>query len=167
MTPDQQPIQLPPNNLQGFDYVSTRHDALVPKGMEPKHLLAPAFWAHHAVKLRPMDEIRARAEDGTWLATYVVLDCSRTWAKVHQLSFHRLTTADVSLTQASADEIKAMIEAHEVKYVKGREWHVIRKSDRAVLQEHMGDKDAASAWLEAYANQQIGGHQQPAATVAA
>jgi hypothetical protein len=94
-------IQLPPNELAAFElreHAARREDRA---GRLARGLLVPAFWAHHALKLKPLDEIRAHAEDGTWLANYVVLDCSRTWAKVQQLSLHRLTTADVAQTQAS------------------------------------------------------------------
>jgi len=153
---NQQQVQLPPNSLQALDYASTRHDAMIPQGVTPEQLLQPEFWSHHGVKLRPFDEIRARAEDGTWLAYYVVLDCSRTWAKVHQLALHRLTTADVAMTQASEAEVRAVVKAHEVRFNQGQKWHVIRKLDRQVVQEQIAEKDAAIAWLEAHARGQIG-----------
>lgn len=153
---NQQLIQLPPNELKPFDYVSTRHDAMIQQGATPEDLLKPEFWAHHAVKLRPMDEIRARAEDGTWVANYIVLDCSRTWAKVRQLSMHRLTTGDVSRTQASEAEVRAVVKAHEVRYDQGKKWNIVRKSDRVVVQDQLGDKDAAVAWLEKHARTQVG-----------
>src|SRR3954469_16667241 len=108
---NQQQIQLPPNELMLFETASTRHSAKIAQGVSPDELLKPAFWAHHALKLKPLDEIRAHAEDGTWLANYVVLDCSRTWAKVQLLSMHRLTTADQSQTQASNLEVQAFVDA--------------------------------------------------------
>lgn len=153
---NQQQIQLPPNSLQPLDYASTRHDAMIPQGVAPDELLKPEFWAHQAVKLRPMDEIRARAEDGTWLAYYVVLDCSRTWAKVHQLALHRLTTSDVAMTQASEAEVRAVVKAHEVRFDQGRKWNIVRKSDRQVVQDQIADKDSALAWLEKHARSQVG-----------
>ena len=156
MDNNQQQIQLPPNALQALDYASTKHDALIPQGVAPEELLKPEFWAHHAVKLRPWDEIRARAEDGTWLAYFVVLDCSRTWAKVHQLAIHRLTTGDVAMTQASEAEVRAMVKAHEVRFDQGRKWNVVRKSDRMVVQEQIADQDSAVAWLEKHARGQVG-----------
>lgn len=153
---DQQAVQLGPNDLQLFEYISTRYDAVIPQGVDPQQILRPEFWAHHAVKLRPMNEIRARSEDGTWLAVLVVLDCSRTWAKVHMLSLHRLTTSDVSLTQASQAEVDAKIDQHEIKFAQGRKWHVVRKGDRAVVQENIGEKEAAIAWLAKYARENAG-----------
>lgn len=156
-TNEAQLVQLAPGHLQLFDQVSTRYDAMIGQGVDPVELLKPAFWAHQAVRLRPMDEIRARAEDGTWVATYVVLDCSRTWARVKELSFHRLTNAGVAETQASEAEVQAFINAHNVVYRGGeKKWSITRKSDKAVLEEGIGEKDAAAAKLEGFARTHLG-----------
>lgn len=153
---DKQLIQLPPNDLQPFEQVSLRYDAVIQQGVKPEDMLVPGFWAHHAVKLRPMNEIRARAEDGTWIANLLVLDCSRTWAKVQILSIHQLTTADVALTQSSEKDVQEFIATHAVTFRGTHKWSVVRKSDRAVLQEGIEQKDAATAWLEAHARAQVG-----------
>ena len=153
---DVQRPQLGPSDFALFEYVSTRHDALIQEGVKPEEIVDPAFWAHHAVKMRPMDEIRARAVDGTWMANLLVLDCSRTWAKVKMLDLHRLTTADVALTEASSAERRAFIEAHEIRLRGTHKWSVIRKQDKAVLQEDLGTKEAAEEWLAKLASN-IGG----------
>jgi hypothetical protein len=151
----QQLIQLPTENLELFDQISPRWDAKIPQGVKPEALLVPSFWAHRAVKLKPCDEIRARAEDGTWVAYYIVTDSSRTWAKVHLLSFHLLTTADVSLTQASETEVKAFIDAHTITWRAQHKWSVVRKADKALVAEGLG-KDEAIAWLDKFAREQVG-----------
>lgn len=148
-------VQLPPNEMLQHDFVSTRWDAKIGIGIAPEALLAPAFWAHHAVKLKPMDEIRARAEDGTWVGYYLVLDSSRTWAKVHPLAVHRLTTADVALSQASEEQIKAFKEAHKVVHRAMHKWSVVRTSDGAVLTEGIEQKDQAVSWLDTHARTQV------------
>ena len=148
--------QLAPGDFALFEHVSTRYDALIPQGVTQEQLVNPAFWAHHAVKLRPMDEIRARAQDGSWMATLVVLDSSRTWAKVKLLSIDHLTTGDVALTEASIAERKAFIDGHDIVLRGQHKWCVIRKQDKVVVQEDLGTKAAATAWLEALATN-IGG----------
>jgi hypothetical protein len=161
--------QLPPQALQGFDYVSQRHDALIPNGVKPEDMLNPAFWAHQAVKLAPWHEIRARAEDGTWVANLLVLDCSRTWAKVKQLSFHSLTTADVAISQASETEVKAIKDLHKVVHRGPHKWSVVRNEDKAVLVEGIEQRDGATEWLDKHARAQVGGAaatSQPAAVAA-
>lgn len=153
---DQQLIQLAPNKLELFEQVSLRYDAEIAQGVKPEDLLKPEFWAHHAVRLRPMHEIRARAIDGTWVAYYIVLDCSRTWARVQLLSLHHLGTGDVAATKASELEVATFIGAHEVKHRGPRGWSVVRKADSEVLQENVGLKDDAIAWLEEHARKQLG-----------
>ena len=155
--------QLAPNHLQLFEQVSLRFDAQIAQGVAPEALLDPAFWAHHAVRLRPMNEIRARAEDGTWIAELVVLDCSRTWAKVKMLELYRLTTSDVALTQASEQEVRDFISRHNVVYRGPHKWSVTRKSDKAVLMEGAEQKEGAELWLEAHARSQIGPQAAPRA----
>jgi len=155
-TQDKPLPQLSPGDFALFEHVSTRYDALVTQGVAPEQLLNPAYWAHHAVKLRPMDEIRARAADGTWVAELIVLDCSRTWAKVKMLRMDRLTTGDVALTEASIAERNAFIEAHDVVLRGPHKWCVVRRQDKVVVQEDLATKDAAKAWLEALATN-IGG----------
>lgn len=149
-------VQLPPNELFQLDYVSTKHDARVQKDVTPSDVLVPGFWAHHAMKLKPFDEIRVRSEDGTWMGYYVVLDCSRTWAKLKLLSLHSLGTADVALTQASETEVRAFIDQHKVIHRGPRKWSVVRKSDGAVLAEGIEQRDEAGTWLDQHARKQVG-----------
>jgi len=157
---NQQQIQLAPGDLQLFEQVSTRYDALIPQDVKPETLLEPAFWAHQAVKLRPMDEIRARAIDGTWVAMYQVVDCSRTWARVVQLSFHRLTTGQVAETQASEQEVKAYVDAHSVTYRGPHKWSIVRKADRAVLEEAIAEKEVAEKRLQELARSHVSAPSQ-------
>ena len=165
-------IQLAPgkDNLAPFEYASTRHNARIPAGVQPSALMDPGFWAHHATTMRPMDEIRAQAEDGTWVGYYLVLDTSRVWARVHELSLHRLTTKDVSITQASEGEIKAVKDAHKVVHRGPHKWSVVRASDKAVMEQGLAQREIAETWLDNYARTQVGGAaqpRQPAASVAA
>ena len=157
-TKTEQPlIQLPPNDLMLFEEASSRWSAKIAQGVQPEALLVPSFWAHRATKLKPLDEIRAHAEDGTWVAYFIVLDCSRTWAKVKELSRHNLGTADVSLTQASEADVKAFIEQHNVVHRGPHKWSVVRKADKAVLQEGLALRGDAEAWLDQHARMQVGG----------
>lgn len=161
------PAQLPPGNLERFEQMSTRWDVVVQNGVAPEALLDPAFWAHRAMKMKPFDEIRARAEDGTWLGLYVVLDSSRTWARVKCLDLHKLTTADVALTQASTDEVRRLVDAHKVLHRGPHKWSVVRIVDNAVLHQGEEQKDSAIAWLEAHARAAVGGHTPAKAAVPA
>jgi hypothetical protein len=123
------------------------------------------------VKLKPTDEIRARSEDGTWVAYLFVLDCSRTWARVHVLSYHdKLGTSDMSLTKASELDVQRFVAEHKVVHRGPHKWSVVRNADKAVLQEGIAQQDDAKKWLETHARMQIGApaeaKQAPAAATA-
>jgi hypothetical protein len=147
--------QLPPMGLALFETNSLRHDAVIPMGVPPAALLEPTFWSHHAVKLAPWHEIRARAADGTWVANYLVLDTSRTWARVKQLDFHRLTTGDQADTQASAQEVKEFIARHQVKHRGAHRWTIL--DGEHIIEEGIASKEEANAKLETLARQAVGG----------
>lgn len=153
MSNEKQVPQLAPgmDNLIALEQVSTVYDAKIPVGVAPETLLQPAFWAHHGIRLKPMDEIRARAEDGTWLARLVVLDSSRNWAKVQMLHHYKLTTADVSLSQASEEDVRAFVAKHKVVHRGPHKWSVVRTHDAAVLHEGEQERAQAVAWLDAHA----------------
>jgi hypothetical protein len=150
---EKQILQLAPGQLELLDYMSSRFDVRVPLGVTPENLLDPAFWAHHGVKLKPFDEIRARCDDGTWVAYYIVLDCSRTWARVQLLTKYSLTTSDVSSSQASVEEFKAK---HKIVHRGPHGWSVVREIDKAVLAQGMAVKDEAGTWLDKHARDAVG-----------
>jgi hypothetical protein len=151
MAEKEKPVpQLGAMDFQEAEYMFRTYVAEIEQGVTPEELLKQGYWAHHAEKLRPWDEIKARAKDGTWMAHLVVLDSSRTWAKVKQISFHRLATDDVSLTEGSDKEAAKEMEKYEVKWRgPAHKWCVVRKSDAAVLAEGRA-KDEAQGWLEQY-----------------
>lgn len=143
-------------NLAPLDYASTRYDARIPTGVSKDDVLRPEFWAHHAKDLRPFDEIRARAVDGSWVSYLMVLDCSRTWARVMQMNHYNLTSSDIAMTQSSEQEVAAMIAAHEVRYRGAAKFSVIRKSDEALIKDGIASKAEAQTWLENHARTMIG-----------
>lgn len=150
--------QLAPNELFQFEHISTRYDVKIALGVSLQDLQDPAFWAHHAVRMRPCDEIRARAEDGSWVAYLLVLDASRTWARVKVLSEHKLGTADVALSQAVLEDQEkrvAEIKANFTITFRGPHRHsVIRKQDKTVMSEDHITKADAERWLDTHARDQ-------------
>lgn len=128
--------------------------ARVERAVEFKEVIYPGFWAHHSSKFSPWDRIEARAEDGTWFAELLVLDCSRTWAKVHVLSHVKLTTEDASQTMAAMQAAyQEALKDYEIKHRGPRGWSVVRTADGSVMQDVLGTKDAAAAWLASFAKE--------------
>ena len=150
VTRAQNPIQLPPNCMQEAEYQFTIWAVVAPNGLKAQDLLAPGFWALYATKMKPFDEIRARAEDGTWMARFVVLEAGRTWARLHQLEQHNLGTQDVSLTKAAAQRTEDAKKDFEIKHRGPKGWSVVRLSDKQVMHEGAQSKQAASTWLDGH-----------------
>lgn len=134
--------QLSAGRMKGREFENQDHCATVEDGVTLEHLLQPEFWSHVAPQMRPYDEISVRVDDGTYYARLLVLSVGRNWAKVHVLEVHQLTAKDVDMTQAEA------FDGFEVKYRGPHcKFSVIRKKDNALLQEKMGSKAEAQAWL--------------------
>jgi len=109
-------------------------------GVELAEIVTPGFWAHMANKLRPYDHIEARSDDGTWIAHLIVTGCDRTWARVVVDRVVKLTSKDVSDTQAVQQQ-------HRVEW-KGphNKFTVIRNSDNEPVRTGFTTKEDAAMW---------------------
>ena len=125
-------------------------------GVTRKNILDPAFWAHVANKLRPYTEIILRCDDGTLYARVLVTQAERTWARVHVLEWHDLTTKDVALSKAEPIASPKMPETNARYQVvqKGPhlKWCVIDNETNppTLVREKEPTKVQATAWLEEY-----------------
>lgn len=129
-------------SLQEGEFRRTVYVALVAKGVSLQDALEPKFWAHTAPKLKPYDKIELRAEDGTWYAEVIVMDSSRTWARVKPLVGPVFfTTGDVSESQAAATDF-------EVIHRGPKKWSVIDKKNRKVYFEGGALRDDAERWVK-------------------
>lgn len=124
-------------NFEVNDYVYTAHENTV-----PEDLLAPDYWAHISQELTQRARIEAWANDGAWMAEYVVLDTGRNWAKLHLLHKYQLTRLDPA--QAEAEAASPYSIEHRGPHSK---WSVLRKSDSAVVHEGEETRDGAAGWL--------------------
>lgn len=142
--------QLSPTAFRQAEYQYQQYAAVVERGVTPQDALNPAFWAFHATKLKPWDEITIHAEDGTWYGKYVVLDSSRTWTRVFPLQVVRLTSADVAETQAVIQNEKespaSPTYTPKFRGPKGK-WSVVRISDNALMTEGLPSKEDAHEWI--------------------
>lgn len=107
----------------------------------PKDFLDPAFYAHVAKDMRPMDHVEIRTDDGSFWGEYLVIEASINWAKVHEL---RTVTLEKFGDQPTDKRFRIEWKGPHLKYC------VIRTKDSSVV--HSGDqlrKDAMT-WLEEY-----------------
>lgn len=136
------PPILTADRLKGAEFERVIHTAHPALGHTLEHMLQPAYWAHVAPKLKPWNRIEVHAEDGTYYGELLVLACDRTWARMHVLQWHNLSTQDVSLTEALQAEA-----GYEVKFTPNSRWCVIRKSDRQLMHKDAQTSDDAKTWL--------------------
>lgn len=122
---------------------------VVEPGVTRAQILNPAFLAHVARDLKPYSKLEIINDDGTMYAEAIVLQAERSWAKIAILSWHDLTTRDVSQTEAEGIEIQA--DDHRVEW-KGphKKWCVIRTSDSKYLREKEASRQDAELWLREY-----------------
>lgn len=132
-------VQIDPGRMRLAEYERQDWVANAPEGSAIEDILQPGFWSLMAAQMKPYDRVEVRADDGTWLAEVLVLGCDRTWAKVHLLSSHQLTTADVSQSQSAKYDV----------IWKGpqKKWIVLRLADQTIVKEGIPTKDEGFAWM--------------------
>ena len=128
--------------FQEFQYVNTRHDAVVEVGTTPDDIIDPSFWSAVAYKVKVHDEIRVRCEDGSWIAYLLVTGCGKNYVEV-------VVEGSINLEKIDPEK-QAVVDAagFELLY-RGihLKWCVKRLSDGAVIHEKEPNKAAAAAWL--------------------
>ena len=134
------PMEAP--RFRAIEYMRAEYLCTAFADTTPQDLLEPAYWAHMSAQFKPRDRIEAWADDGTWMAEYVVLEAGRNWAKLHLLTVYHLTTSDQSLTKA--DQMTPYSVEHKGPHGK---WTVIRKSDREVMSEGHETIQGATDWI--------------------
>lgn len=141
--PERKLLPMEPARIKEASFLTTHYVATASEGAEPEDLMNPAYWAHIAATLKPWDRIDVRANDGSWWAQLLVLEASRSWARVHCLGIHNLTTADVAQTLAEQMQLP-----YEVAY-KGphNKWSVIRRSDNQVVHDQEETSEGAVTWM--------------------
>lgn len=104
-------------------------------------VLEAGFWAHVSAKMRPYDEIRVIAEDGSYYGRLIVQDAGKLYAKVAKLEYIELNKVDVQ-------QAGPILQGHEVKW-RGPvdKWCVMRGKD--ALKKGM-TKEEAYSWLGQY-----------------
>lgn len=105
-------------------------------GVTQEDILRPEFWAHVWEKLRPLDRIEVRAEDGSFWAELLVVDRRRAWVRVkmiHYVPIGTLAPTDV----IDMDELS-------IRYMGPHwKWAVVRKKDSEMVIKGFSDKLAA------------------------
>lgn len=118
--------------------------AITPDQSTPfETLLSPDYWAHMAYRFKIGDRLEIVAEDFSYVAELMVVDCSRLWAKTVKLSYVQLDTVEKS---------GAILDGFDVKWTgRHTKWRVVRTSDKAALKDGFSTRGEAEAWLVEHA----------------
>jgi len=117
------------------EYERNNWIANVEPGITTDDCLKAEFWTHIAEQLRPYDHIEVRAEDGTWVAEFLVLRAERMWAATQLMWKAELSNLEHAIEKQSRYE----------PIWKGPQllWCVRRKSDGELLRKGLRSKDEA------------------------
>lgn len=109
------------------------------EGTSIEDVLRQEYWSLKARELHKFDRIEVVEVTGAWLVELLVLACDRTWAKVHMLQKHVLE---------EPTDVPQALDRYSIDW-KGnsRKFAVIRKADKAVIQEGFTSRPEALAWL--------------------
>lgn len=122
-------------------YERTVYVATPEAGVTLDEIQKPEFWSHVAAKLKPYDMIEARAEDGSYWAQLLVINCNH-------LSAHVALLQSCDLNVGEPDQDDAAGSDYEVKWGGPHAKHrVQRKSDGEVLKDGFANKQAATKYL--------------------
>lgn len=135
-----------PTVIREVEYRRTTWALAAERGIEPKAVLQPAFWAHVAPTIKIGDRIEVTAHDGSWI--YELLVRSKpvgraTEATVIPLNFYDLNAIDAE-TRATAVgvEYEYAFKGPVLKHC------VIRLADRTIVAEKLDTKAQALDWIK-------------------
>ena len=116
--------------------------ATVEESTTIEDILQPGFWSMIAVKMKPFDHIEVRSDDCSWMATFLVTECERNWAKTVLLTRY-------DLTKGAQSDFTSTI--HRVDW-KGPhfKWTVIRIKDGEKVKTGCSSRFEAEDWLRVY-----------------
>lgn len=138
-------LTLGPGRFLVSDYGRTIFVATAEQGTKQEDLMSPDFWANVAPQCKPWDRIEVRSDDGTFYGEYLILSVGRAWVKVYEMNYTKLTSSDVSVTQADKQD------GFEIKWLGPKQkWTVIREKDREPIKKEMSSEDEAATWLKDY-----------------
>lgn len=133
-------VPLTSSRLKEADYARRVWRIRPEHGVTLKDVIDPAFWSHVAASLRPFDKIEVLADDGSYYAELLVINCGRLWAKVEVLGGKEF------------DKFKPEAEDADfrVEWKGGAKWCVIRLSDKVKLKEACETREEAETWLKSH-----------------
>lgn len=131
------------DRIKDAEYARRFHRVNLPAGLTVEDLSPPEFWGHVSGKFTRGDILEVFAEDNSFYAELLVLDCSRLHAKVEVLLHKKIGAAKAKTGKPEDADFTFEFKGPQ------RKWTVIRKKDKEIAKDGFADAAAAAAWLEA------------------
>jgi NMD protein affecting ribosome stability and mRNA decay len=125
------------NVVQQADHQFNRYSCFVPASTTVEDLENHQFWVHYARSILPGAEIRALAEDHSFVAYLLVLSKSGNNLKVRCINFKEFERVEESLDQKH--------EGFEIKHVGGGNWNAINTTTGERVFPDNSDSQAKAA----------------------
>jgi hypothetical protein len=116
------------------------YNAFVPVGMGKKDLARAGLWDHVAAQLQMFDEVRAVAEDGSWVATLIV-----TFKHANKVL---LAVTGFTVLEKISYEEQSGLNKYTVKQRGVKKWCIIDNSDGTVVDELIPTQSEAYGKLD-------------------
>ena len=136
-------VKLSASGMKLAEYIRCVYAVTVDFGVTIEDVLRPEFWANVSTSLKVNDRIEVLAEDGTFYAELIVLDCSPTHAKVAILTHRNFSSVETEKVESTPD-YKVTWGGNTAKF------RIIRVADNAVVHSGEATKQAADLWLSDY-----------------
>jgi hypothetical protein len=136
-------VVIDPQRMQNAEYLRRDWVLTAEEGTTVDDVLDPSYWAHVAGQLTEYDRIEVRVDTGEYLLEMLVKQKGRNWAQVALLHHHDLV-GDVKTGDVGGEEFEAIWKGPLLK------WCAMRKADKQILEQKLGSREAAMAWINSY-----------------
>ena len=148
MSTEQKPtevVNLDRGRFAGLEYKCRHFHATIPQEHTLEQILNPAYWSVVANEMTPFNEIRALAEDGSWLAYLIVNEVGTNYARVTLDRVVHMDKFDPNVTdKVDTSNFRIVYRGEHFR------WSVKRISDDAWIHEQAVSRGAANSWLADY-----------------
>jgi len=141
-TPAAPIVPVKPSEFGRAQHTYTSHNAIVASGTKEKDLTKADLWDHVAYQLKMYDEVRAIAEDGSFVATLIVTFKHANKALLTVTNFTKLETVSF--------EEEAGLDRYSVKQRGVKKWCIIDNNDASVVEELIPTQAEAYKKLEEF-----------------
>lgn len=136
-----------PMHLKGVEFVSRDMSAMIDPGTTLEEITHPEYWTHAEGRLRDWGLIHCRWMDKTRYVLLMVIESSRTWAKVRVI--HDVQFEAPASDPTVADEPPEFA-GYKIHFIPNQGFRVIHKQTNNIITHGLSTKSEAETFLRNY-----------------